>query len=195
MRIPLVVIFSLATLSAQQIVPPGARYPFPPDPKRDPWQKPDQVIAALNFRSSETVAVIESGYPYFAPRIAGLVKTVYAVNSDPQALQGPLGSGQGFSPVISTAAGPNISSLDVDTVFMVDVLRLIPEQQRYFLGVLAGLKPTGRLVIIDRIAPPVYSTSFWITAAALKSELSPIGFGLIQQYTFLNYQYFLVFQR
>ena len=53
---------------------PGGEYKIFRDPSRDPWQKPDQVIRALKFSASETVAVIESGYPYFPQRIAPLVK-------------------------------------------------------------------------------------------------------------------------
>jgi len=53
----------------------------------------------------------------------------------------------------------------------------------------------GPLAVNYRSASaPVYSTSFWITSAAPKSELPTIGFGFIQQYTFLKYQYFLILQ-
>src|ERR1700735_5306497 len=77
-----------AALSAQTVPSAGAEYQFPRDARRDPWQMPDQVIKALNLSSSETVAVIEEGYPYFAPRIAPLVKKVYAVNTDLRAFEG-----------------------------------------------------------------------------------------------------------
>jgi predicted methyltransferase len=195
MRIVLAILFSLATISAQQIVPPGGPYPFPADPLRDPWQKPDEVIASLSFSSSETVAVIEDGYPYFAPRIAGHAKKVYAVNSDPLALQGPRGSSPDFSPVVDTDSDPGVSSLNVDTVIMVNTLRFIPTRPLYFLAMLAGIKPGGRLVIIDNVFPTSYPTAVRITDAILKAELAVLGFKFSQQFTFLNYQYFLVFQR
>src|SRR6201986_4878064 len=74
------------------------------DPQRDPWHKPAQVIQALQFTGSETVAVIENGYPYFAPPILPYVKKVYAVNTNANAFQGLGKLPPGVSPIIATAA-------------------------------------------------------------------------------------------
>jgi arsenite methyltransferase len=191
MRIYASLLFAATFLSAQ--TPP---YRIPSDPVRDAWQKPDQVISALNFSATEVVAVIESGYPYFAPRIAPRVKQVYAVNTDPRAFQGRGTLPPGVSPIVGTVSDPQLSSLAVDTVIMIDVLQqqLITDRPPYYLGILAGLKPGGRLVIIDRILPSVYPSSERVTDLDLDDELPSAGFQFAQQFTFLQYQYFLIFK-
>jgi predicted methyltransferase len=170
-------------------------YHLPPDPTRDPWQRPDEVIAALNFSKSETVIVIEDGYPYFPQRIAPLVKSVYAVNADARAFQGR-GTLAGIaSTVVGSDSDPRVVGLNADTVIMVDALRFVPQRALYFLALTAGLKPGGRLVIIDRNLPSVIPLAERLDDATVKAELPLSGFTLAQQFTFLPYQYFLVFQR
>ena len=188
MRLYLFILFAATILSAQS--PP--QYQNPPDPRRDPWQKPDQVIAALNFSSAETVAVIENGYPYFAQRIAPRVKKVYATNTDPRAFQGRGTLPPGISPIVSTNGDPRLAGLNLDTVIMVDVLRFLPQRPSYYLGLAAGLKRGGRLVIIDRILPPVIPDR--VTDSDVEDELPFSGFGFLQRFTVLPYQYFLVFK-
>jgi hypothetical protein len=196
MRVPIVLLFSAVTLSAQSVSSqPGAENHSLRDPRRDPWQKPDQVISALGFSPSETVAVIENGYPYFAPRIAPLVKKVHAINMDPRAFEGRGQLPPGASPIVADESDPKIVGLNVDTVMMVDVLRFLPQRSLYYLGIVAGLKPRGRLVIIDRILPANFPASEQITDVVLQSELSLVGFGLPQKFTFLPNQYFFVFHR
>jgi hypothetical protein len=196
MRIYFLLLILRATLSAQ-LVPnssPGGEYKFPANARRDPWQMPDEVINALNFTSSETVAVIEEGYPYFAPRIAPLVKKVYAVNTDLRAFQGRGALPPGISTILSTSASPALSRLNLDTVIMVDSLRSIPQRTPYYQALMAGLNPGARVVIIDRKLPAVFPAATAISDLAIKTELRLAGFRLVQSFTFLPYQFFLVFQ-
>ena len=197
MQVFLLLFFLLAALSAQTVPSslPGDEYKFPSNSRRDPWQKPDQVIKALNFSASESVAVIEVGYSYFAPRIAPLVKKVYAVNTDSRAFEGPGSLAPGISRIVSTSADPSISGLSVDTVVLVDILRNVPQRMSYYQAVALGLKPGGRLVIIDRKFPPMFPAHMIITDVGLQSELRLAGFNFQQEYTFLPNQFFLEFQR
>jgi len=185
-----------ASLSAQTppSFTPGDEYRLPPDARRDPWQKPFEVIAALNFSSSETVAVIENGYPYFAPRIAPLVKKVYSVNTDSRAFEGRGALPPGIAKVLSTNANPSLARLNIDTVILVDVLGSIPQRLSYYQALLAGLNPGGRVVVIDRKFPAVFPPESVVTDLNVKAELPLAGFRLVQSFAFLPYQYFLVFQ-
>lgn len=196
MRIYLLLSVLVAALSAQTVpnLSPGEEYKFPPDARRDPWQMPDAVIKALNLSSSETVAVIEEGYPYFAPRIAPFVKKVYAVNSDPRAFQGRGALPASISAIVTTSASPALSRLNIDTVIMVDLLRRIPQRRTYYQALMAGLNPGGRAVIIDRKLPAAYPAATATSDAVIKAELRLAGFRLAQSFTFLPYQYFLVFE-
>src|ERR1700736_1937212 len=114
MKISLAIIFAALTLSAQ--TPPEAQ--ILSDPNRDPWQKPDQGISALKFAASETVAIIENGYPYLAQRIAPHVRKVYAVNSDPRAFQGRGALPPGIFTIVAADSDPGLALSDLDTVFL-----------------------------------------------------------------------------
>jgi hypothetical protein len=196
MRIYFFMLVLGANLSAQTVLnsSPGREYQFPFDARRDPWQMPDDVIKALNFSGSETVAVIEEGYPYFAPRIALLVKKVYAVNTDLRAFKGRGALPPGISTILSTSASPALARLNLDTVIMVDSLRRIPQRMPYYQALITGLNPGARVVIIDRKLPAVFPAATTITDLAIKTELQLVGFRFVQSFTFLPYQYFLVFQ-
>src|SRR5512142_744661 len=53
------------------------------DPARDAWQKPDEVVGALQLREGETVADVGAGSGYFTLRLAKAVGErgrVYAVD-------------------------------------------------------------------------------------------------------------------
>src|SRR5579859_5634928 len=52
------------------------------DPSRDEWQKPHDVIMALDLKPTDTVADIGAGTGYFARRFALHARRVYAVDID-----------------------------------------------------------------------------------------------------------------
>ena len=198
MRIILIFLLASAASMAQQTTSISigmSPYGVPKDIRRDPWQKPDVVINSLKFSPAETVAVVETGYPYFAQRVAPLVKAVYAVNSDPRAFQGPGKLPPTIKTVLSTSTDPHLPNMGVDTVILVEVLRLVPQRLLFYISLLSELKPRGRLVIIDRNLPQVVPSTERLTDAQLQSELALVGFKVVQRVTDLQFQYFLVFQR
>jgi hypothetical protein len=203
MQLSIALLFSAAVTLSAQTTPapvrqdqsqPGTEYQIPRDARRDPWQKPDQVIGALKFSASETVAVIESGYPYFPQRIAPLVKKVYAVNTDPRAFRGRGTLPVQISPIVATSDDPHISRLNIDTVMIVDVLASLPHRSSYYVNVVAGLKPGSRLVVINRKLPFVYPAFERLTDTDIEAEVPTAGFTFVEQFTFLAYQYFIVFR-
>ena len=50
------------------------------DPSRDAWQKPHEVVMALELKSTDTIADIGAGTGYFARRFAHHAGKVYAVD-------------------------------------------------------------------------------------------------------------------
>ena len=52
------------------------------DPSRDEWQKPHDVIMALDLKPTDTIADIGAGTGYFARRFALHAGRVYAVDID-----------------------------------------------------------------------------------------------------------------
>jgi hypothetical protein len=181
--------FAALTLSAQLL--PETQ--ILPDPIRDPWQRPDQVISALKFTAAETVAVIENGFPYFAQRIAPHVGKVYAVNTDPRAFQGRGVLPPEITTIIASNLDPAIAGLHLDTVIMVDVLPFLEQRGPFYAGLAAGLKRGGRAVIIDRNLPSTIPPPRNIPPSQVLDEVTAGPFTLSANLNILPYQYFLIF--
>ena len=56
------------------------------DPSRDEWQKPHDVVMALDLNPTDTIADIGAGTGYFARRFALHAGKVYAVDIDAKLL-------------------------------------------------------------------------------------------------------------
>jgi arsenite methyltransferase len=185
---------------AQQITPESSRQAREEysrllrNPARDPWQLPDNVVAALAIKSNEDIASIEPGDGYFARRFARSAHTVYVIDAIAPLLQASQKEAPtNLSPVLAKDDDARVPPGPVDTIFLYNVLPLLANRPFYYLMVLASLKPHGRVVIIDYRTPPP-SSSIPITEALITAELQLAGFKLTNSFSFLPTQYFLVFQ-
>jgi hypothetical protein len=196
MRLFTLLALSITLLPAQSkpVTQSAGDYHLQPDPIRDPWQKPEQVISALSFSASETVAVLENGYPYFAPRIAPLVNKVYAISNDARAFQGKGTLPLGITPIVATSSSPKVAGLNLDTLIMVDILQSLPQRTLYYAQLLSGLRPGGRLVIIDRILPSTIPLSQELNEQNIRAEVGGVGLTFVQSPALLSYQFFLIFR-
>lgn len=169
------------------------------DPSRDAWQKPHEVITALNLKPSETIADIGAGPGYFARRFAHHAGTVYAVEIDATLLKmGAGGAPANYRTILAAPDDPRLPHAALDTIFFCDVLHHIENRPAYYRKLASALKPGGRLVIIDfykkplPVGPP---PSMKLERSQVITELKEAGFQLATSYDFLPHQYFLVFQR
>ncbi len=172
------------------------------DPERDAWQKPSEVIDALNLAPDAVIADIGAGTGYFAVRLASRVPggRVYGVDleSDMVRYLAERARREGLANVVAvqgTADDPRLPE-KVDLVLMVDVFHHIGERERYFRNLRDSLEPGGRIAIIDfrpesPVGPPVAAR---IAAQRVSAELDAAGYRLAGQHDFLPNQYFLVFQ-
>jgi cyclopropane fatty-acyl-phospholipid synthase-like methyltransferase len=171
------------------------------DPKRDAWQKPHEVIQALALKPDAIVADVGAGTGYFAVRLAHNVPKgrVYAVDLEPEMVkhlnERAKANGVANLSAVQGAADDARLPEKVDTVLLVDVYHHIEKRQTYFRRLADSLKTGGRVAIIDftmtsSMGPP---TSTRVDPARTKSELKAAGYDLVQEYTFLPNQYFMVF--
>jgi SAM-dependent methyltransferase len=173
------------------------------DPKRDAWQKPDEVLQALSLSSEATVADIGAGTGYFAVRLAYHVPQgrVYAVDTEPSMVKylAERAKRHGLANLTAVAGTPDDPKLPerADLVLLVDVYHHIGERERYFRKVAESLKPNGRVAIIDfRLdSPHGPPRSARIAPDRVKAELKKAGYELAQEHGFLPNQYFLIFRR
>jgi ubiquinone/menaquinone biosynthesis C-methylase UbiE len=174
------------------------------DPARDAYQKPDEVLRALDLRAGEAVADIGSGPGYFTLRFARAVGEggrVYAVDVSPDMIRylNRRLRDEGIRNVVSVLADPDdplLPDASVDRVVIVDTWHHIEDQPGYLAKLKQALRPGGQVVHIDfrktdsPVGPP---TAQKIARDDLVAQMETAGFRLVQEHGFLPYQYFLVF--
>ena len=174
------------------------------DPKRDVYQKPQEVLAALDIKPGEIIADIGAGSGYFTFRLARHVSErgkVYAVDVSPDMILHINRAIRDLkvTNVISILADPDDPLLPVASVnrfFFSDSWHHIDNQTKYLSLMKKLLKPNGEVVMIDfhkketRSGPPL---KMRIAREDLIKQMESNGFRLAKEHTFLPYQYFLVF--
>lgn len=174
------------------------------DPKRDAYQKPQEVLAALDLKPGEIIADIGAGSGYFTFRMARHVSErgkVYAVDVSPDMILHINRAIRDLkvTNVISILADPDDPLLPVTSVnrlFFSDSWHHIENQAKYLSLMKKLLKPNGEVVMIDfhkketSAGPPL---KMRIAREALIKQMENGGFRLVKEHTFLPYQYFMVF--
>jgi ubiquinone/menaquinone biosynthesis C-methylase UbiE len=174
------------------------------NPKRDAYQKPDEVVAALALKPGETVADIGSGSGYFTLRFApkvGPAGRVYAVDVDPEMVRHlnrrlREAGVRNVQTVLADPADPLLPDASVDRFVVVNTWHHVEKQPEYLALMKRMLKPGGQVVMIDYqkrelpVGPPL---AMKIAREDLVAQMAKSGFRLAQEHTFLPYQYFLVF--
>jgi arsenite methyltransferase len=169
------------------------------DPSRDEWQKPHDVVMALDLKPADTVADIGAGTGYFARRFAHHAGKVYAVDIDAKLLtvarqQAP----PNLETVLAPPDDPRLPERSIDVAFFCDVLHHIQNRQAYYAKLAKSLKPSARIVVIDfykkelPVGPP---PSMKLSEQDVIGEFQKAGFALIERRDILPYQYFLFFER
>jgi len=172
------------------------------DPARDAWQKPHDVIQALQLKPESVVADIGAGTGYFSARLARFVPKgrVYAVDIEPDMVKflTDRAKRDGLTNVSTISGRPDDPRLParVDVVLMVDVLHHIADRQVYLRKLRDSLKSGGRVAIIDfnqrsEMGPP---KSARIAPDRVIAELKQAGYSLLKEHAFLPNQYLLIFQ-
>jgi arsenite methyltransferase len=169
------------------------------DPSRDEWQKPHDVIVALNLKATDGVADIGAGTGYFARRFANHAGKVYAVDIDEKLLAiAAKNAPPSLQTILSVPDDPRLLPQSVDVVFFCDVLHHIESRPAYYAKLAKALKPGGRIVVIDfykkdlPVGPP---PSMKLSEQEVAAELNQAGFVVAQQLDILPYQYFVVFKK
>lgn len=174
------------------------------DPARDAYQKPHEVITALNLKPGEVVADIGSGSGYFTFRLArhvGDTGRVYAVDVSPDMIVHVNRRVRDLQlkNVVSILAAPDdplLADASIDRFFICDTWHHIENHANYLGLMKKMLKPGGQVVMIDfkkaetPVGPPM---EMRISRDVLLKEMEADGFKLAAEHTFLPYQYFLVF--
>jgi len=175
------------------------------DPKRDEWQKPQEVVLALGLKPGQIVADLGAGTGYFEKRLSKAVAPggmVLAIDTEPEMVRhlGERALQEGTANVVPVLALPQEAFVPpgrADCVLVVDTYHHIDDRVRYFHRMKEVLAPGGRIVIIDfhkRLLPVGPPPEHKLPREFVVDEMKQAGFGLADEKTFLPYHYFLIFR-
>jgi arsenite methyltransferase len=175
------------------------------DPARDAYQKPHEVITALNLKPGEAIADIGAGSGYFTFRLAhhvGDTGRVYAVDVSPEMIVHLNRRIRDLKvanvvTILSAPDDPLLADSSIDRFFICDTWHHIENHASYLALMKKMLKPGGQVLMIDfkkaetPVGPPM---EMRIDRDDLVKEMEKNGFRLEAEHTFLPDQYFLVFK-
>jgi SAM-dependent methyltransferase len=161
-----------------------------------------RVVEALKVKPGDRICDLGSGSGLFTRPLAqkaGAKGEVYAVDIDPELLKHVEQTAQqqkltNIKTIFGSEADPKLPE-PVDLITIIDTLHHIGKQETYLKGLKKYLKPGARIAIIDfsknwpagheKMAYTVKDLDGWMTAA---------GFKRIEQYDFLDNNFFVVYQ-
>lgn len=174
--------------------------------ERDQWQKPDEVVKALELKRGEVVADIGAGTGYFTRRLAKAVAPdgkVYAVDiaADVLGYLKERADKEGLHNIVlivSREDDPMLPANSSDLAFFCDVTHHIANRVGFYRKLAPGLKKHGRMAIIDY--PPdsphkPHKPEEHVPRSQVISEVEEAGFKYVKDFQFLPYHYFLVFEK
>ena len=175
------------------------------DPKRDEWQKPQEVVAALGLKPGQIVADLGAGTGYFEKRLSKAIAPggiVLAIDTEPEMVRhlGERALQEGTANVVPVLALPQEAFVPpgrADCVLIVDTYHHIDDRVRYFRRMKETLAPGGRIVVIDfhkRPLPVGPPPEHKLPREFVVDEMKQAGYRLEDEKTFLPYHYFLFFK-
>ena len=172
--------------------------------KRYEWQKPDQVIQALQVSEGAVIADIGAGGGYFTERFSkkvGRFGHVYAVDVQDVMItrlkeRVENHNLENVTVIKGKFKTPMLPSHAIDIAFFSSVYKEIDDRIPYMKEVRRSLKPGGRVAVIefykDRglIGPELADR---LCETRVIDEMKEAGLVLIEHFDFLPKEYFLLF--
>ena len=125
-------------------------------PEREEEERTDLLIDALKFREGEVVADIGCGSGFISRKIAKKIGagTVYGVDIQQEMLdllakRMAMFRITNVKPIMGATNDPKLPPASCDTMIMVDVYHEFDQPFEMIRGMIAGLKPGGRIVFVE----------------------------------------------
>ena len=184
---------------------------FPPEylgqlegPDRDAWQRPDQIMDALQIGENSVVADLGAGGGWFTVRLAHRVGPngrVYAEDIQPQMIESIQRRRDrevllNVETVLGTAVDPKLPAGSLDAVLIVDAYHEIEQPVALLKNVAKALKPGGTIGIVNFKKDgggPGPDMDERVDAEKVVDDARAAGLELRKRENFLRYQYLLTF--
>ena len=172
-------------------------------PDRSLWQKPDEIMDALNIADGSAVADVGAGSGWFTVRLARRVGPngrVYAEDIQREMLEAITNRvrREGLDNVETVEGTPEDPRLPagLDAVLIVGVYAEVEDPISLLTDVAAALKPQGRLGIVDFTKEgggPGPEMERRVETGDVISDAEAAGLALLSHETFLPFEFLLVF--
>jgi arsenite methyltransferase len=172
-------------------------------PERAKWQKPDQVVSALNLKPGQTVVDIGAGTGYFTRRFARVVGPsgrAIGLDIEPGMIEYMHTDAKklnlsNYQARLVKPDDPELAPRSADLIFFCDVLHYIDDRVAYLRKLEPALKPGGRVAVIDfkKTAPLGPPAPMKIPVQEMIAQFNKAGYRVVNDHQFLPYQYFLEF--
>ena len=184
---------------------------FPPEylgqlegPDRDAWQRPDQIMDALQIGENSVVADLGAGGGWFTVRLAHRVGPngrVYAEDIQPQMIESMQRRRDreglpNVETVLGTAVDPKLPAGSLDAVLIVDAYHEMEQPVALLKNVAKALKPGGTIGIVNFKKDgggPGPDMDERVDAEKVVDDARAAGLELRKRENFLRYQYLLTF--
>lgn len=174
-------------------------------PSRETTEKPQQVVDALNLKSTDTVADIGAGTGYFSLRIAHLVPEgkVLAVDVQPEMIDiinflKQENKIPNVQPILASVNDPNLLDNTVDVALMVDAYHEFEYPQEVMGKVVRAMKPKGRVVLVEYRGENPFvpiKALHKMTQKQVQKEMNSVGLRWLETKDFLPQQHLMIFEK
>ncbi|HYR84590.1 MAG TPA: methyltransferase domain-containing protein [Terriglobia bacterium] len=195
-RIAILVLAVLLTVTLLAVVQAGVqtiRRLEVVEAERDHWQRPADVISALNLKNGSVVVDLGSGAGYFALRLSALVGPegkVLAVDIRKLSLlflkiRAVLQRRNNISVIVGDLDDPHLPRDAVDSVLIANTYHELTAPRSILRHVSNALHPGGRIVVLDRGPGPdedplAIAAHHHALPEAVETELREEGFETIR---------------
>jgi SAM-dependent methyltransferase len=174
-------------------------------PKREREERTDLLLKQLTLKATDYVVDLGAGTGYFSFPIAVQLTAgkVLAVDIEPEMLrlieQRKSAEGiENIDTILASERSPNIPNASVDMVLLVDAYHEFSHPREVMAGVVKGLKPGGRVVLVeyrgeDNRVP--IKRLHKMTQQQAKKEMSAVGLQWLRTDDYLPQQHVMIFSR
>jgi len=172
-------------------------------PKREREERTDLLLQNLSLKPTDHVADLGAGTGYFSFPIAVKLTAgkVLAVDIEPEMLKlierrKTADGVKNIDTVLASERSPNIPNASVDLVLLVDAYHEFSYPREVMAGVVKGLKPAGRVVLVEYLGEDssvAIKRLHKMTQWQVKKEMSAVGLQWLRTDDYLPQQHAMVF--